>query len=195
MEAAEFLDRFSGTMLTHAREHGFIRCDTCLEKITAPETIGVYASNYDINTGERPLRLNVAYCSDCLPDALRIETKGATEFLFKTDLIDEGGIPAFTNPIVLTTSKKASGLEWDPAEVWERFTGVPIEALSQGMDEKNSAITPAHVEGVLYSVAGVDLREYLTSEGVVDISESELEEVQSRVRNAFLSLDISQGDL
>lgn len=189
MEIDELMDKMSGSMLQHAKEHGYLRCDTCLAQITAPETIGLYASNYGIMVGERPLRLNISYCSDCLPKELRVPTKGATEFLIKAELIDEGGIPAFSRPELLETSKSDEGYEWEPGEVWTTFTGIPIEAMAQEFSAKNSATTPAHVEGALYSIANVDLREYLTEDGELNISEDDLSAAKERFQTGLLSLD------
>lgn len=175
MSPEELLDLLQGSIPPFAKETGHVTCDICFAPITPPTTVGVYATNIDVEEeARRPLRANVMFCEDCNPEQIRQPKFGVVEIQLTVDLVDEGGLPRMESPRVNQTSKTHDGMNWNPKTVWEEIANIPVPDMGE------SAATPAHVSEILYQ-AGVDVRDRLREDGSLTFEGTSREDERQKV--------------
>lgn len=188
MDGTDLIERLiGGRTPDYGKQHGHLRCDTCLSEIHAPADIGMYAGNHDVVRGHVPLQFRVTFCEACCPDEMPIHTKDAVEILLHVAVVDEGGMPRLEDGRVKDKSKSESGVAWNPGEVWESVSGQSAEEMAQSMASKGSALTPAHIWGFLQAM-DIDINSLLDENGTYSVSDARESELQEQVASYLLSL-------
>ena len=183
----KFLTVLDGSYTPQTLSGADVNCDFCESPIEPGVAMTNYVSNKLINEefagrdDDAPFYFLRAYCNDCHRRELLDPCRSYLELLLEAELDPDRRLRNFE---VIDYSTPEEGIPYDPIELWEvTHPGTSWEEFNETAAQIRGhpvRMGPADIADDL-RYHGIDAREVYGKEGVIDLSEDELQSIRDRI--------------